>query len=243
MAAAVRPRRLLVLAGAAALLVLALAAPTRAADPTAGAAITGPCTVSAASTTGTGAALDTLEGPATSDPANPFDVDREGSVTWQGTGPAITSGTYQLAIYGVPIWSGSFDNKDGKTSADGVLVLKDIIPIDIVGVVQVSGNVSGTGGSCSGSAWIRFTGDPVTSIPGLVGLGAGIVGLLGVLSSIPGRHAIRGLIFGLILGFGAGVLALVFGVVPLGALSPLVALGGGAVVGLVLGLLPVGGSS
>jgi uncharacterized membrane protein len=230
------------LAGAASLLLVALAGPTRAADPTAGAAITGPCTLTATSS-GPAGQIDTLAGPGTSDAANPFDVDRKGGVAWAGTGPAITSGTYQLTIYGIPIWSGAFDNAEGKTSADGNLALGSLLPIDVVGLVEVAGSVSGTGGSCSGSAWIRLAGDPLTSIPGLVGIGAGILGLLGVLSAIPGSHPFRGLLFGLILGLGGGILAIVFGVVPLGALSPFVALGGGGIIGLVLGFLPIGGAA
>jgi len=238
--ARVRRRRLLVLCGAA-LLLMAFAGTARAADPPAGAAIIGPCTVTATSTGTSGKVPDTLIGPGTSDPNNPFDVDPKGSVSWVGTGPAITSGTYQLTIYGFPVWSGTIDNPDGKTSADGVLQLGEILPIDVVGLIEVGGSVSGTGGSCAGTAWIRIGGDPVTSIPGLVGLGAGILGLVGVLSAIPGRHPIRGLLFGLVLGVGGGILAVVFGIVPVGSLSPLVALGAGGVIGLVLGLLPIGG--
>ncbi len=243
MAARVRRRRLLVLSGAALLMLIAFAGTARAADPPAGAAISGPCTVTATSTGKSGEQLDALTGPGTSDPNNPFDVDPNGGIAWSGTGPSITSGTYQLTIYGLPIWSGDFDNTDGKTSADGVLDLGNMLPIDIVGVVQVGGSISGTGGSCSGSAWIRLAGDPLTSIPGMVGIGAGILGLVGVLSAIPGRHPFRGLLLGLILGLGGGILAIVFGVVPLGALTPLVALGGGGVLGLVLGFLPIGGSA
>ncbi len=241
MRAPVRRRRLFLLAGAAGLLLFALAGPTRAADPAAGAAMTGPCTLTATSSGPSARLPDTLTGPGTSDPNNPFDVDPKGAVAWAGTGPAITNGTYQLTIYGLPIWSGDFANAEGKTAADGVLDLADVLPIDLVGVVEVGGSISGTGGSCGGSAWIRLAGDPLTSIPGIVGIGAGILGLAGALSAIPGRHPFRGLLFGLVLGLGGGILALVFGVVPLGALSPLVALGGGGAIGLVLGLLPIGG--
>ena len=241
MTSRVRRRRLLVLSGAPLLLLIAFAGTARAADPPAGAAITGPCTLTAVSTGKSGDELDTLTGPATSDPNNPFDVDPKGSVAWAGTGPAITSGTYQLTIYGLPIWSGDVNNTEGKTSADGVLDLGDVLPIDVAGVVEVGGSISGTGGSCSGSAWIRLAGDPLTSIPGMVGIGVGILGLVGVLSAIPGRHPFRGLLFGLVLGLGGGILAVVFGVVPVGALSPLVALGAGGVIGLVLGFLPIGG--
>jgi hypothetical protein len=244
--ATVRARRLGLLAGAAVLLLLALAGPAAAADPPAEASISGPCTLTAASIDEAGADLDTLTGPGTSDPNNPFDVDRKGSVAWSGSGPAITSGTFSITVYGVPVWSGDIDNPDGKTSADGVVDLEEIlsvVPIDLVGVLEVSGSVGGTGGSCSGSAWVRIGGDPLTSIPGLVGIGAAVLGLVGVLSAIPGRHPGRGLVFGLLLGIGAGVLTLVFGVVPLGSLSPVIAIVGGAAIGLVVGLLPIGGGA
>jgi hypothetical protein len=238
-----RPHRIGILIAGSLLLLVALAGPARAADPSAGATIDGPCTVSATSTTAAGGQLDALIGPATSDSSNPFDVDPKGQVAWSGSGPAITSGTYQLTIYGVPIWSGSIDNPSGKSNADGTLDLASVLPGGLVGVVQVGGSVTGQGGSCSGSAWIKISGDPLTSIPGMGGIGLAIVGLLGVATAVPGAHPFRGLLAGLVLGLGAGVLAIVFGVVPVGALTPFVALGGGGVVGLVLGLLHVGGAA
>lgn len=246
MDATVRLGRIGLLAGAAILLLLAVAGPAAGADPPAGASITGPCTVTATSLDESGADLDTMTGPATSDPSNPFDVDRKSTVAWTGTGPPITSGSYSLSIYGFPILSGTIDNPAGETSADGVVDVAEIlsfVPFDLVGVVEVGGGVGGTGGSCSGSAWIRIGGDPLTSVPGLVGFGAGILGLVGVLSAVPGRHPFRGLLFGLVLGLGGGILTVVFGIVPVGALSPLVALGAGGVIGLILGILPIGGSA
>jgi hypothetical protein len=238
-----RPRHVGILIGASLLVLGALAAPVRAAAPAAGATIDGPCSVTATSLTAAGAQLDTLQGPATSDPANPFDVDPKGQVAWSGSGPAITTGTYQLTIYGIPIWSGTIANQDGKTSADGTLNLGDILPAGLVGVIQVGGSVSGDGGSCSGSVWIRISGDPLTSIPGLAGIGLAVLGLLGVATAVPGAHPFRGLLAGLLLGIGAGVIAIVFGIVPMGALTPFVAIGGGGVIGLILGLLPVGGGA
>lgn len=239
----IRPCRLGILIAASLLLLMALVGPAGAADPPAGAAIDGPCTVMAMSGDSAGTQLDELDGPATSDAANPFDVDPKGRVAWSGTGPAITNGTYQLTIYGLPIWSGNIDNPGGKTSAEGTLDLASILPIDLVGVVQVGGSVKGGGGSCSGDAWIRISGDPLTSIPGLAGIGLAVIGLLGVLTAIPGAHPFRGLLAGLLLGIGAGILAIVFGIVPIGALTPFVALGGGGLVGLILGLLHIGGTA
>ncbi len=244
MDATVRFRRLGLLAGAAILLLLAVAGPVAAADPPAGASITGACTVTATSLDESGADLDTMTGPATSDPNNPFDVDRKSTVAWSGTGPPITSGSYSLSIYGFPILAGTIDNPAGETSADGVIDVAEIlsfVPFDLVGVVEVGAGIGGTGGSCSGNAWIRIGGDPLTSVPGLLGMGAAILGLIGVVSAVPGRHPARGFFAGMLLGAGAGILTLVFGIVPIGALSPPVAILGGAVLGLIAGLLPVGG--
>lgn len=236
-------RRLPVLAGATLLTLLVLAGPALAADP-AEASITGPCTLGALSEDGAGGELDELRGPGVADPLNPFDVAGDGRVAWTGTGPAITTGTYSVSVYGVPLpfLSGDVDNPEGRTEADGVLVIGDILPIDVVGTFEVSGSISGEGGSCSGSAWVRLDGEPLTSIPGLVGIGAAVIGLLGVLASIKGAHPWRGLFAGLLLGVGAGVLAIVFGVVPIGALTPLVVAAGGGVLGLILGLLHIGGA-
>lgn len=243
MAGALSLRRVTVLAGATLLVLLALAGPARAADP-AEASITGPCTLNALSEDGAGGELDELEGPGVADPMNPFDIASDGRVGWTGTGPAVTSGTYSVSIYGVPVpfLSGDVDNPEGRTEADGVIVIGDILPIDVVGTFEVSGSISGDGGSCSGSAWVRLDGEPLTSVPGLVGIGAAVVGLLGVLTSIKGAHPWRGLFAGLLLGVGAGILAIVFGVVPIGALTPLVLAFGGGIVGLLLGLAHIGGA-
>ena len=127
-------------------------------------------------------------------------------------------------IYGLPIWSGDIDNTDGKTSADGVLDARRH-PADRPRQAwsRSAAASSGTGGSCSGSAWIRLAGDPLTSIPGIVGIGAGILGLVGVLSAIPGRHPFRGApLRRSLLGLGGGHPARSSsGSCRLGALSPL----------------------
>jgi hypothetical protein len=243
--ATIRPHRLGLLAGAGILMLLSLAGPAAAAEPIAGASIAGPCTLDALSTDAGGTDLDELAGPGTSEPTIPFDVDRSGKVAWTGTGPAITTGSWQISIYGVPlpVLSGSIDNPDGQTSADGVVLVGDILPVDIVGTFEVSGSVSGDGGSCSGSAWVRVDGNPLTSIPGIAGIGLGIVGLLTLLTSLAGRHPWRGLFGGLVLGLAVGILAIVFGIVPIGTITPWVALAGGSVIGLILGLLPIGGGA
>lgn len=235
-------RRLALAVGAGGLLLLALAVPVLAADP-AGATLTEGCAFSATSTDAKGSQIGSISGPASSSPDVPFVVDRKGEVTWQGSAPLIASGTYGLSVFGLPVWGGDFTNVDGKTSADGTTKVANILPVDLVGVFQVSGSVKGEGGACEGSAWVKLAGDPLTSIPGLVGIALAVLGGLGVLASISGTHFGRGLLTGLLLGLGAAVLTIVFGFMPVGAMTPWVALAAGPILGAVVGLLPIGGSS
>ncbi len=235
-------RRLALAVAAGGLLLLALAVPVLAADPS-GATLTEGCTFSATSSDAAGTEIGTITGPAASSPNAPFVVDRKGEVGWQGSAPLISKGTYGLSVFGLPVWGGEFTNDDGKTSADGTVKVADILPVDLVGVFQVSGSVKGEGGSCEGSAWLKLAGDPVTSIPGLAGLALAVLGGIGVLASIPGAHFGRGLLMGLLLGVGAAILTIVFGFMPVGAITPWVALAAGPIVGAFVGLLPIGGSS
>jgi hypothetical protein len=235
-------RRLAAVIAAGGFLLLALAVPALAAEP-AGATLSQGCTIAAASTDGSGDELGTLTGPATSSPDQPFVVDRAGDVAWEGTAPLIESGTYGLSVFGLPIWGGEFTNEDGLTSASGTVKVADVLPVDLVGLYEVSGSVKGEGGTCEGSAWVKLAGDPLTSIPGLVGIVLTVLGAIGVLASVVGSHFGRGLLTGILLGVGLAVLAIVFGFMPLGTITPWVALAAGPIVGAVVGILPIGGSS
>jgi hypothetical protein len=222
------------------LLLIALATPAVAAEP-AGATLSEGCTIAATSTDDGGTELGTLTGPAASSPQEPFVVDRAGEVAWEGTAPLIAGGTYSLSVYGLPVWGGEFTNDEGLTAASGTVTVADILPVDLVGLFQVSGSVGGEGGTCEGSAWVKLAGDPLTSIPGLVGMGLAVLGGIGVLASVSGAHFGRGLLTGLLLGVGAAVLVIVFGFMPLGSVTPWVALAAGPILGAVVGLLPLGG--
>ena len=223
-------------------LLLALAVPALAAEP-AGATLTDGCTIAATSTDASANEIATITGPAESSPDLPFAVDRAGHVIWEGTAPLIASGTYSLSVFGVPVWGGEFTNDESLTSAEGTIKVADVVPVDLVGLFQVSGSVKGEGGACEGSAWVKLEGDPLTSIPGLVGIGLAVLGGIGVLASVVGSHFARGLLTGVLLGVGLAVLAIVFGIMPLGSMTPWVALAAGPILGAVVGLLPIGGGS
>jgi hypothetical protein len=108
-----------------------------------------------------------------------------------------------------------------------------------VGLYKVVGTSGGQGFSCTGAALVEVDGSPLTTIAGLVGLGLAVVGGLGVLWVAfrgPGGAPLLGMIFGVLLGAGAGVLLQQFAIVYPTMIVALIALGGGAALGLLLGV-------
>ncbi len=238
-------RRLAAATCAAGVLLLLVTLPALAADPGA-IDLTGGCTVTLTSADASGAAAGTATGPGTASASAPFMVDPKGDVAWTGTAPVIRNGTWGVSIFSIPIpgLSGTFANEGGTTSADGSVALGDIPLLgQFSGLVYVTGSVKGEGGACDAAMWVKLGGDPVTSIPGIVGLVLGALGLLGVLVSIPGRHPFRGLGFGILLGLGLFILPIVFGFMPLGQWTPWAGLAAGPVVGLVLGIIGKAGGA
>jgi len=230
--------------GAVAIL-LALAAPALAANPGAIDLSSG-CTVALTATDPNGAAVGTASNPGPASQNAPFVVDPKGDVAWSGDAPLIRNGSWGVSLFSIPIpgLSGTFANTDGKTSANGSVKLGDITLFgQLAGLVYVTGNVTGEGGACNAAMWVKLNGDPLTSIPGMVGLIMGVVGLLGVLSSIFGRHPFRGLGFGILLGLGLFILPIVFAFMPLGQWTPWVGLVTGPVAGLILGLIGKAGGA
>jgi uncharacterized membrane protein len=242
-----RPHRL-VLAVAGALLLVTGAAPVRAAEP-AGVDLTGGCTIGLTSLDAGGGVIDTATGPAVADKGNPLDITLDGSVAWQGTAPLMTSGTYQVALNGVPVpgYGGSFTNTDKKTSASGTADVGSFVGAlsflqqFIAVTMSVSGTVTAPEGGCTGQTWVRIgKAEPLFSGGAILGLALAALGVLGLFKSIRGRHALRGLAAGLILGIALVLLVLTFGVYLAGPLTPWVAIGGTTVLGFVLGLIDVG---
>ena len=80
----------------------------------------------------------------------------------------ITNGTWSVSVMGVTVLSGSAANAEKATKAEGVQNLSSVGPLSWVLkggiVVPVSGQVSGQGGTCSGSGYITGTGSPAFSL-------------------------------------------------------------------------------
>jgi len=147
---------LVVATAAASVFTILLAGP-------AGAATATGCSGSATSTDKNGIPVDQVAAPGpggTKD--NPFKIAYDGHVKWQGkTDTLIKPGKYEVDI-GLPFsFSGTFKNGDNKTQSSGNEKVSDRMPVKITGLFKVDVKVTGTGGSCSGSAWLLISDSPL----------------------------------------------------------------------------------
>jgi hypothetical protein len=97
--------------------------------------------------------------------AHPLVVDRNGTVPWHGsTATVITNHHWWVHVDGFPIKSGGSANASHSTSASGVEHVSTYLPswLGLTGVFYVNGQISGTGGACTGAIYVQINGDPAT---------------------------------------------------------------------------------
>lgn len=197
------------------------------------------CSLELLSNDGSGAALDTASsGAADSTQENPFDVDWEGTVVWDGsTNVVIKNYTYSISVFNVstPLQGGG-TNDDENTQGDGTVSVAANSPFRAAGLYFVSGTYSGEGGSCAGSGWFRLLGDPVGTVPWIGGLVLLVLGLIGFAMGIRGS-LLLGLLGGLLFGAGADLMLVSYAVLPLAENTPIIVLLASIVVGAVLGFI------
>lgn len=194
----------------------------------------------------------TAPGPSATQ-ADPFKVDYDGTVTWTGsTDSVIQDGSWTVTA--TPFsFSGDLANESGKQEAEGTITPSDYLPFAVPGLVLVTVDLTGAGGTtCTVTGWIQFTGNPLSSPAGWVALAFTILGALGFLVLVRflvhrPTEAVRqnrfgrvvlGLLTGLVLGIGLALLLVMYGVAALGTLVPVMVVGGTILVCFVLGLLP-----
>ena len=228
-------RRAVVRAVMAAVLIVLVLAPSQAA-----AFPLTTCQLALQSTDANNVAIDTAAGGAPdSTSADPFKVDWEGSVSYKGTTTVVIKNyTYGIAVFGVPTpLQGGGTNDAENTEGDGTVgvAANSTLPFKITGLYYVSGRYSGEGGTCTGSGWFLLLGDPIGTIPWLLGLGSTVLGALGLVAGVRG-HAMTGVVGGLVLGIGVDLLLITSATLPLAENTPLAGLIGGAVLGVVAAL-------
>ena len=171
--------RAAVVTALAGILVIPVAAPASAAEATG-------CAGGAVSRNAQGAEIDHVTAPGPGGTAsNPFKVDLDGTVTWEGaTNAVIKNGTWKVSIGGVPV-SGSYPNEEGKRTAGGTENLGERIPSFIAAFfrgnlkMEVKADISGAGGSCTATVWIQSVGSNAALSPiAITGMAASVAGLL-----------------------------------------------------------------
>jgi hypothetical protein len=198
------------------------------------------CTLSLTSLDAGGATIDTATvGAADGTQENPFLVDWDGTVEWTGTMGAlvIKDHRWSVSVFNLPTpLSGGDPNEDGDTDGDGTVEVGENLPFEITGLFFVSGSISGDGGSCEGSGWMRLRGDAFGTIPFFLGLALIVLGLLGLWAGY--RRAWGwAVVGGLFLGLGAAMTLIIFGVMLIGSWTPLAALAIGLALGIVVAFM------
>lgn len=182
-----RPARAARVLAIASLLTFMLAAPAAAFD------LNGGCTLELASTDASGAGLDTASGSpeggqgGTQD--DPFLVDWDGQVAWNGsTGSTVfTNHSWGVSVFNIPTpLQGGDPNDGGETVFTGSTGVSANAPFEFTGLYFVSGQVNGDGGAhCDGSGWFKLDGNPFATIPFWIAVAIAAIGLLLMWSSRP----------------------------------------------------------
>ena len=158
-------RRMLAAGVTAALGVLILAAPVAAFPLT-------NCTLQATGLAADGSTIGSIQSgadDATQD--HPFLVDWDGTVSYKGSSQIeMKNNTWHVDVFGIPTpLSGSDPNTADNRDGSGTVGVSANAPFRITGLYFVSGSLTGSGGTCTGSGWFKLTGDPIGTIPFFVG--------------------------------------------------------------------------
>lgn len=171
--------------------------------------------------------------------AEPFVADWDGTVAWTGTmgSQTITNHKWSVSVFNIPTpLSGGDANADGKKDGAGTIQVGENLPFKLVGLVYVSGQISGTGGDCAGSGWMKLDGSPIGTIPFWVFL---VLVVLGALLTVMGFRGsgLWAVIGGLLLGLGAALGSIIFALPLVGSWTPLAGIGAGLVLGIVVAVI------
>jgi hypothetical protein len=151
-----------------------------------GVTLTG-CSGSGTSLNSKGVAIQSATAPnPPSSESRPLLVDPKGTVSYSGrSGSVITNHSWQIKVDGITVKSGGSPNATGKTVNRGTVKVKDYLPFKVTGLFYVSGSITGSGGGCSGSVWVKVTGSPVGTVPWFAGVAFAVAGVGGLFLSRP----------------------------------------------------------
>ena len=197
------------------------------------------CTLQANSLAAGGAALDSITGGAPdATQADPFLVDWDGTITYVGgSNIAMVNNKWGVTVFMFPTpLQGGDDNPEDTRTGDGTVGVSANAPFRFTGLYYVSGSLTGSGGTCTGSGWFKLTGDPVGTIPFFGGLGALILGIVMLAFGARG-HTITAILGGIVTALGVTTMLVIYSALPIGEQTPLVVLLVGLLLGIAIGLL------
>jgi hypothetical protein len=154
--------------------------------------LNGGCTVSANSNLDTTVVTDTSR-------QDPFQIDPNGSLSWVATSPGpIMNHLWEIYvdIGGFPVVIASNEEPEPNTAGDlentgdvpdVSVYVKEVSAyagVELIGVLEVGGNIEGEGGACDGFGFVRLVDDAVTSLIAQIAAGVGLLALIGLLALV-----------------------------------------------------------
>jgi predicted ribosomally synthesized peptide with nif11-like leader len=175
--------------------------------------------------------------------SDPIVVNWDDKMVYSGSSSAvITDHKWTASVAGFPVASGGSANAKHESAVTGSVEIRKALPLKLTGLYYVSFELSGTGGSCTGSMWLKLDGNPLTTIPFWIAVVVAMGGLLGLYWSLPriredgsaDKHFVGGFLAGLLLGLGLLIALTVSSLAAFSQWWPYVAILSGAI---FLGLL------
>lgn len=158
----------------------------------------------------------------------------------------ITDPRWHAKVAGIPISSGKAGTIGGRAVLTGTVKMQRFAPMRLTGRYFVAMTVTGrSGGECTGSAWLKFTGNPLATVPFWIVVILTAAGFLGLYWALPRarlhgakrKHLARGVFAGFIIGIGVTFLLIMMDVIAFPTWWPYLGL---MLLGAVFGLLVAG---
>lgn len=200
--------------------------------------LTGGCGLTLTSVDASGAPIGgAASGAADASQADPLQAAWDGEVAWSGTTDAAApTYEYHVELFGVPTpFRGSGTNDEGDTEHEGTVSAAPGVP-RAAGLYYLSGGYSGEGVSCQGSGWLLIRGDPVGTLPWIIGVVLLLLGALGYVAGARG-NVVTSVAGGVLFGLGATLLLISHAALPFGDGTPLVVIVTAIALGLLIGFL------
>ncbi len=195
---------------------------------------------------------------------DPLLVEWEGPVKYSGTSEPqiIKNHEWQVRVYGIPVRSDGDENADDEVTTKGTEVMSDFLPFKMVGLYYVDGEIEGDeGAGCSGAIWLKLQGNPIGTIPWLLGAALTVGGVALMASTVrpslvpasdeaqpttadataapvavkKKRHPISGLFVGLFMGLGVSLVMISHSFAPFGRWTVIAVAAALAIAGAAMG--------